>query len=298
MSEVASERNPGDLAPPPPPGPVQGEPPLAVVRGEPVTAFPQDLYIPPHALEVFLEAFEGPLDLLLYLIRRQNLDVLDIPVAEITRQYVQYVELMKELRLDLAAEYLVMAAILTEIKSRLLLPRPVETEEEEDPRAELVRRLQEYERFKQAAQELDALPRVGRDIHPARAQVPEVARPRPLPKVSLQELLAAFQEVLSRAERFTHHRVEREALSVRERMSQVLAGVQTGGFVEFTRLFDEREGRMGVVVTLLAVLELIRESLLELVQAEPFGPIHVKAAGAERRALAEDGASSGGTTVA
>ncbi|HDJ86566.1 MAG TPA: segregation/condensation protein A [Chromatiales bacterium] len=277
---------------------MQGELPVAVVRGEPVTAFPQDLYIPPHALEVFLEAFEGPLDLLLYLIRRQNLDVLDIPVAEITRQYVQYVELMKELRLDLAAEYLVMAAILTEIKSRLLLPRPADTEEEEDPRAELVRRLQEYERFKQAAQELDALPRVGRDIYPACAQVPEVARPRPLPKVTLQELLAAFQEVLSRAEMFTHHRVEREALSVRERMSQVLAGVQTGGFVEFTRLFDAREGRMGVVVTLLAVLELIRESLLELVQAEPFGPIHVKAAGAEERAVVEDGASRSGTTVA
>jgi segregation and condensation protein A len=271
---------------------------MAVVRGEPITVFPQDLYIPPHALEVFLEAFEGPLDLLLYLIRRQNLDVLDIPVAEITRQYVQYVELMKELRLDLAAEYLVMAAILAEIKSRLLLPRPVDIEEEEDPRAELVRRLQEYERFKQAAQELDALPRVGRDTYPARAQVPEVAHSRPLPKITLQELLAAFQEVLARAERFTHHRVEREALSVRERMSQVLAGVQAGGFVEFTRLFDEREGRMGVVVTLLAVLELIRESLLELVQAEPFGPIHVKAAGAEERALAEDGASRSGTTVA
>lgn len=298
MSEVASERNPGDPAPLLLLGPAQGEPTIAVVRGEPVTAFPQDLYIPPHALEVFLEAFEGPLDLLLYLIRRQNLDILDIPVAEITRQYVRYVELMKELRLDLAAEYLVMAAILTEIKSRLLLPRPADTEEEEDPRAELVRRLQEYERFKQAAQELDALPRVGRDIYPARAQVPEVARPRPLPKVTLQELLAAFQEMLSRAEMFTHHRVEREALSVRERMSQVLAGVQAGGFVEFTRLFDEREGRMGVVVTLLAVLELIRESLLELVQAEPFGPIHVKAAGAEGRALAEDGASHSGTTVA
>lgn len=262
-------------------GPQQAELPLALVRGEPLTALPQDLYIPPYALEVFLEAFEGPLDLLLYLIRRQNLDILDIPIAEITRQYVQYVELMKELRLELAAEYLVMAAILAEIKSRLLLPRPTEIEEEEDPRAELVRRLQEYERCKQAALELDALPRVGRDLFPVRAAVPECERPRVLPKVTLQELLAAFQEVLARAEMFTHHHVQREPLSVRERMSQVLAGVQGGGFVPFTSLFDVSEGRMGVVVTLLAVLELIRESLLELVQAEAFAPIHVKAAGSD-----------------
>ncbi len=280
MSGVVPQNEPAG-APAEAAEPEQAELPLALVRGEPVTALPQDLYIPPYALEVFLEAFEGPLDLLLYLIRRQNLDILDIPIAEITRQYVQYVELMKELRLELAAEYLVMAAILAEIKSRLLLPRPTEIEEEEDPRAELVRRLQEYERCKQAAQELDALPRVGRDLFPVRAAVPECERPRVLPKVTLKELLAAFQEVLARAEMFTHHHVQREPLSVRERMSQVLAGVQAGGFVSFTSLFDVREGRMGVVVTLLAVLELIRESLLELVQAEAFAPIHVKAAGSD-----------------
>ncbi len=260
--------------------PQQVEMPFAVVQGEAVTTLPQDLYIPPDALEVFLEAFEGPLDLLLYLIKRQNLDPLDIPVAEITRQYMEYINLMKELNLEVAAEYLVMAAMLAEIKSRMLLPRPSESEgEEEDPRAELVRRLQEYERYKQAAEDLDALPRMQRDTFPAEAEPPQVERPRKLPDIELKELLLAFKEVMQRAEMFTHHHIQREALSVRERMSMVLAQVGTERFVEFTRLFRLEEGRMGVVVTFLAILELLKESLLEIIQTEPFAPIHVKAAG-------------------
>lgn len=259
--------------------PRQPELPLAFVHGEPYTAMPQDLYIPPDALEVFLEAFEGPLDLLLYLIRRQNLDILDIPIAEITRQYMEYIELMKDMRLELAAEYLVMAAMLAEIKSRMLLPRPVESEnEEDDPRAELVRRLQEYERYKQAAENLDELPRLERDIFPVSAEVVERQVLNIEPDVSLKELLLAFKDVLQRAEMFSHHHVQMEALSVRERMSAVLSAVRADEFTDFTRLFDVSEGRMGVVVTLLAILELIKEALLELVQAEPYGPIHVKAA--------------------
>jgi len=268
-------------------GPQQSELPLAFVHGEPYTALPQDLYIPPDALEVFLEAFEGPLDLLLYLIRRQNLDILDIPIAEITRQYMEYIELMTELRLELAAEYLVMAAMLAEIKSRMLLPRPAHAEdEEEDPRAELVRRLQEYERYKQAGQDMDELPRLERDIFPASAALLERTVVRLEPEVDLKELLLAFKDVLKRAEMFSHHHVQMEALSVRERMSSVLAAVQGDRFTEFTSLFRVEEGRMGVVVTFLAVLELIKESLLELVQAEPYAPIHVKAASASRTAEA------------
>ena len=258
--------------------PQQEEMPFAVVQGTPYTELPHDLYIPPDALEVFLEAFEGPLDLLLYLIRRQNLDILDIPIAEITRQYVEYVELMKELRLELAAEYLVMAAMLAEIKSRMLLPRPAETEhEEEDPRAELVRRLQEYERYKQAAEDLDALPRVERDVIPTAAIPSPVKLVRPLPEVALKELLVAMKEVMARAEMFSHHHVQREPLSVRERMSQVLGSLETERFVAFHTLFPHREGRMGVVVTFLALMELLKASLIELVQNEPYGPIHVKA---------------------
>ncbi len=252
--------------------------PFAIVRGEPVVTLPKDLYIPPDALEVILEAFEGPLDLLLYLIKRQNLDILDIPIAEITRQYMVYVELMKGLRLELAAEYLVMAAMLAEIKSRMLLPRPASADEdEEDPRAELIRRLQEYERYKQAAEDLDALPRLHRDLFQTYAEFPDKLVHRPPPDVSLDEVLLAMQDVLRRAEMFTHHRIEREPLSVRERMSRVLEAVSSEGFTEFTQLFTIEEGRLGVVVTFLAVLELIKESLLELVQAEAFGPIHVKA---------------------
>lgn len=252
-------------------------PPLARVGGEPYTQLPQDLYIPPDALEIFLEAFEGPLDLLLYLIRRQNLNILDIPIADITRQYMEYLALMQELRLELAAEYLVMAAWLAEIKSRLLLPGPALTEaEEEDPRAELVRRLQEYERFQQAARALDALPRLERDIFTATAEPAQRAVVRAPPPVSLADLLHALREVLARAELFGRHHIQREALSVRERMSQVLERLDALRFTPFTALFRPEEGRMGVVVTLLAVLELLREALLELVQTEPFAPIHLR----------------------
>jgi segregation and condensation protein A len=272
-------------APPPErePGPQQGELPFAVVQGEAITALPHDLYIPPDALEVFLEAFEGPLDLLLYLIKRQNLDILDIPIAAITDQYMEYVELMKDLRLELAAEYLVMAAMLAEIKSRMLLPRPVEGgDDEEDPRAELVRRLQEYERFKQAAQDIDGLPRLERDCFIAHAAVPAGHVRRIPPEVDLREVLLALREVLARADLFTSHRVEKESLSLRERMSMVLERTRGGHFVAFTELFDMTEGRAGVVVTFLALLELIKAAVLDLVQAEPFAPIHVRSRESEQ----------------
>jgi segregation and condensation protein A len=257
--------------------PQQQEMPFAIVQGAPMLTLPQDLYIPPDALEVFLDAFEGPLDLLLYLIRRQNLDILDIPVAQITTQYMEYVELMKELKLELAAEYLVMAAMLCEIKSRMLLPRPESADDEDaDPRAELVRRLQEYERFKQAAQDIDALPRLERDCFPVHAQVPAGHVPRIPPTVELNEVLIALREVMGRADLFTSHRVERESLSLRERMSQVLERLQHGGFVPFVDLFDFIEGRAGVVVSFLAILELVKAATLELVQSEPYAPIHVR----------------------
>ena len=251
--------------------------PFAVVQGAPLLTLPLDLYIPPDALEVGLDAFEGPLDLLLYLIKRQNLDILDIPIAEITIQYMEYVELMRELRLDLAAEYLVMAAMLAEIKSRMLLPRPVtDAEDEADPRAELIRRLQEYERFKRAAQDLDELPRLERDHFTVHADVPAGHTRKTPPDVDLHEVLLALRGVLARADLFTSHRVEKESLSLRERMSLVLERVQDGGFVRFVDLFSFREGRAGVVVTFLAILELIKASTLELVQSEPFAPIHVR----------------------
>lgn len=266
--------------------PLQAEMPFAIVQGEAVTALPQDLYIPPDALEVFLEAFEGPLDLLLYLIKRQNLDVLDIPIAEITRQYMDYIDLMKNMRLELAAEYLVMAAMLAEIKSRILLPRPIEEDaDENDPRAELVRRLQEYERFKQAAVDIDQLPRMGRELHSVKAEVVETNVVKMEPDVDLRDLLTAFKDVLHRAEMFSHHQIAMEPLSVRERMSSVLSSVNADTFTEFTKLFDVKEGRMGVVVTFLAILELIKESLLELVQAEPFSPVHVKAVAASEQKI-------------
>jgi len=257
----------------------QAEMPFAVVEGEPVTQMPRDLYIPPEALQVFLEAFEGPLDLLLYLIRRQNLDILDIPIAEITRQYMRYIELMRELQLELAGEYLLMAATLAEIKSRMLLPRPQSESGDDglDPRAELVRRLQEYERFKQAAADIETLPRVDRDTFPASAELGERRVVRMLPEVTLQEMLVALKDVLERADMFAHHRVSRERLSVRQRMSDVLGALRSQAFVEFTRLFRPEEGRMGVTVTFSAILELLREGLLEIVQAEPFAPIHVRA---------------------
>jgi len=257
--------------------PAQAEMPFALVAGEPVTELPQDLYIPPYALEVFLEAFEGPLDLLLYLIRRQNLDILDIPIAEITRQYVQYIEVMKELQLELAGEYLVMAAMLAEIKSRMLLPRPeAEEEDEADPRAELVRRLQEYERYKQAAESIDRLPQLEREHYQLAAEMPERPVVTRLPDVTLRELLLAFKDVLQRAEMLAHHHVRREALSVRQRMSEVLLQLQETGFQEFRTLFDVNEGRFGVTVTFLAVLELLKETLIEVVQTEPFAPIYVR----------------------
>ncbi|MCP4040478.1 MAG: segregation/condensation protein A [Gammaproteobacteria bacterium] len=273
-----SQPNPQQQKPATTASPQQQEMPFAVVQGTPVTELPNDLYIPPDALEVFLDAFEGPLDLLLYLIKRQNLDILNIPITEITVQYIEYVELMKELKLELAAEYLVMAAMLAEIKSRMLLPRPIETEEADDPRAELVRRLQEYERFKQAAEELNALPRLGRDLFQADADAPDVQEIKPQPVVNLKELLLAMKAVISRAETFSHHQIQRETLSVRERMSQVLSSLDGEQFTEFTALFRPREGRMGVVVTFVAIMELVKDSLIELVQAEQFGPIHVKAA--------------------
>ena len=260
--------------------PTQGEMPFAIVHGEPMTALPQDLYIPPDALEVILEAFEGPLDLLLYLIKRQNLDILNIPISHITTQYMQYIDMMKNMRFELAAEYLLMAAMLAEIKSRMLLPRPERIDEEEDPRAELVRRLQEYERFKKAAEDLDGLSRVHRDTWVVHADLPPMDNTRPEPDVNLRELLIAFQDILNRADMYTHHQIRREALSVRERMSNVLAMLKADSFTEFAALFNVEEGRRGVVVTFMAVLELLKEHLIDLVQAEPFAPIYVKTASA------------------
>ncbi|HEY4646178.1 MAG TPA: ScpA family protein [Steroidobacteraceae bacterium] len=266
------------VPPPAAPPPEQAEMPFAVVDGEALTELPRDLYIPPQALEVFLEAFEGPLDLLLYLIRRQNLNILDIPIAEITRQYMQYIELMQELELELAGEYLLMAAMLAEIKSRMLLPRMnVEgLAEEEDPRAELVRRLQEYERFKKAAEDIDALARLERDTFAATAQLAERNVVRLVPQVTLQEMLVAFKDVLARSAMFAHHQVQRERLSVRQRMTEVLSQLRESSFVEFARLFRPEEGRMGVTVTFIAILELMREGLIEIVQAEPYTAIHVR----------------------
>jgi len=266
-----------ESAPAFPPVPQQQEMPLALVRGEPVLQMPQDLYIPPDALEVILDAFEGPLDLLLYLIRRQNLDILDIPVAEITRQYVDYIDLMQEMRLELAAEYLVMAAILAEIKSRLLLPRPPDADGiEEDPRAELVRRLQEYERFKKAAADIDELPRMERDTAIATAHVPDRNIIRLPPPVDMRELLLSLKDVLNRAELFSHHAIQREALSVRNRMSDVLRALDNGEFHPFESLFEPSEGRHGIIVTFLAILELAKEQLVEISQRETLAPIYVK----------------------
>lgn len=255
----------------------QGEMPFAIVDGEPVTEIPRDLYIPPQALEVFLEAFEGPLDLLLYLIRRQNLDVLDIPIADVTRQYMEYIQLMQELDLELAGEYLLMAAMLAEIKSRMLLPRIGDAgQEEDDPRAELVRRLQEYERYKRAAEDIDQLSRIDRDVFPAVAELTHREVVQMLPEVALQEMLVAFKDVVQRATMFANLHVRRETLSVRQRMSDVLALLEGVGLVEFIRLFRPEEGRMGVTVTFAALLELMREQLVEIVQAEPFQPLHVR----------------------
>ena len=263
--------------------PAQTEMPFAVVDGEPVTELPQDLYIPPYALQVFLEAFEGPLDLLLYLIRRQNIDILDIPIAEISKQYVQYIELMKDMQLELAGEYLLMAAMLAEIKSRMLLPRPEAVEEEEeDPRAELVRRLQEYERYKKAADDIAELPRLERDVFVASADAPERRVTVKLPDVTLKELLLAFHDVLRRAEMFSNLHLQREPLSVRQRMSEILTRLRANNFSLFSDLFDPEEGRMGVAVTFIAILELLRASTIEVVQSEAFAPLHIRAASSVR----------------
>jgi segregation and condensation protein A len=260
------------------PAHVQAEMPFAVVEGQPITEMPRDLYIPPQALEVFLEAFEGPLDMLLYLIRRQNLDILDIPIAEITRQYMRYIELMQVLQLELAGEYLLMAATLAEVKSRMLLPRLHTTDaaDDADPRAELVRRLQEYERFKRAAEGIDRMPRLERDTWVASAELVERKVVRIVPQVTLQEMLVAFQEVLSRSDMFAHLHVQREPLSVRQRMTDVLSALSSSAFVDFVRLFRPEEGRRGVTVTFVAILELLREGLIEMVQSEAYGPLHVR----------------------
>ncbi len=253
--------------------PAQAEMPFAVVDGEPITTLPQDLYIPPYALQVFLEAFEGPLDLLLYLIRRQNIDVLDIPIAEITKQYVEYIDVMQEMQLELAGEYLLMAAMLAEIKSRMLLPRPETMEEdEEDPRAELVRRLQEYERFKKAADDISDLPRLERDVFIASVDAPERKVTTKMPDVTMKELLLAFHDVLKRAEMFSNLKMQREPLSVRQRMSEILTRIHANNFTGFSDLFDPEEGRMGVAVTFIAVLELLRESMIDVVQSDQFAP--------------------------
>ncbi|MDO1528648.1 ScpA family protein [Fulvimonas sp. R45] len=282
------------------PVPQQQEMPLAIVRGEPVLQMPQDLYIPPDALEVFLETFEGPLDLLLYLIRRQNLDILDIPIAEITRQYMEYIDMMRDvMRLELAAEYLLMAAILGEIKSRLLLPRPpAEEGVEDDPRAELVRRLQEYERFKKAAEDIDALPRLERDTVVAQADTGERNVVRLPPPLDLKEMLLALKDVLRRAELFGHHAIRREALSVRQRMGELLSRLDGSAFSRLESLFDVSEGRLGVVVTFLAMLELAKEMLVEIVQEEPLAPIYVRARAASREDALEESPEPAADTAA
>ncbi len=262
--------------------------PLAMVHGQAVLQIPQDLYIPPDALEVILDAFEGPLDLLLYLIRRQNLDILDIPVAEITRQYVEYIGVMQDLRFELAAEYLVMAAILAEIKSRMLLPRPIsEAGEEGDPRAELVRRLLEYERMKEAARALDAMPLADRDFATVRIWFERVA-PSRLPQVSPDDLRSAWAALILRAKIHRHHLVTREQLSVRAEMSRLLKDLPRGRFAEFTSLFAAHADVVHLIITFLAILELAREQLIELAQAAPFAPIYVQGRGEKPFALAAD----------
>lgn len=266
-----------DISEQPTPDESEAAAPIATVRGQAVIDMPKDLYIPPDAMKVFLEAFEGPLDFLLYLIRKQNLDILDIPIAAVTKQYMEYIELMQELSLELAAEYLVMAAILAEIKSRMLLPRTSEAlDSEEDPRAELVRRLQEYERYQRAAEDIDKLPRHERDFFIVQADGSLLSVEKPLPTVALNELMAALMDVLRRAELNTKHHIQMDALSVREKMTSILEKVQQNEHFLFTSLFDLREGRLGVVVTFLAVLELLKQSLIDFVQAAAFAPIYLK----------------------
>jgi segregation and condensation protein A len=256
--------------------PLQEEMILATVQGETVTALPEDLYVPPNALEIFLDSFAGPLDFLLYLIRKQNLDILEIDVAKISQQYTSYIDLMDAMHIELAGDYLVMAAYLAELKSRMLLPRPDEVSEEEDPRAELIRRLQEYQRFKDASEKIDTIPRLDRDFYSAQAQLPEFALKNTLAEVPLEELAFALSEVMKRVEQSQAHSINFEELSTRERMTNILERMRAESFIEFTSLFNTKEGKMGVVVTFLAILELLKDSLIEIVQSEEFGPIHIK----------------------
>jgi len=252
----------------------------ARVYGEPIIELPQDLYIPPDALEVILEAFEGPLDLLLYLIRKHNLDILDIPMADLCRQYMDYVERIRQKQLELAAEYLVMAAMMTEIKSRMLLPRPPKeegAEQVEDPRAELVRRLLEYEQMKFAARQLDELPQVGRDLHLVQVYMEKIAVER-LPEVHIADLQAAWEAIVARAKQHRHHHITREELSVREHMTRVLRALSTSGYAEFNELFNIEAGLPELVVTFLAILELVKQRMVDVTQAEVYAPIYVKLA--------------------
>ena len=248
---------------------------LATVKGK-ETSLPEDLYVPPNALEILLDSFAGPLDFLLYLIKKQNLDILDINVAKITEQYTSYIELMDAMQVELAGDYLVMAAYLAELKSRMLLPRPIEQTEEEDPRAELIKRLQEYQRYKEAAERIDKIPRIDREIFAANAKLPEFTTKAPLIDVPLEDLTIALAEVLRRAEQSHAHLINFEELSTRERMTQILERMRTESFIEFTSLFNPKEGKIGVVVTFLAILELLKDSLIEIVQSEEFGSIHIK----------------------
>lgn len=261
---------------------VQAEMPFAIVEGQPYTQMPTDLYIPPDALEVILEAFEGPLDLLLYLIRRQNLNILDIPINEITNQYIEYINLLGEMNFELAAEYLVMAAMLAEIKSRMLLPKiEEEGEQEQDPRAELVRRLQEYERFKTAAQDIDELPREVRDYSIANAYVESKKSHSSPPEVEMRDIIMAFKDVLARADLKISHEIEREPLSVRDKMTYLLDVIREKTFFTFESLFNINEGRQGVVVTFLAVLELLKSQVLDITQKENYGQIYIKSLATE-----------------
>ncbi len=256
---------------------IQQEMIFGFVDGKPVTKIPLDLYIPPDALEVMLETFEGPLDLLLYLIRRQNVDILNVNVSQIARQYMEYIDLMKAMRFELAAEYLLMAAMLAEIKSRMLLPRHESEEDEDDPRAELMRRLQQYERFKLAAEDIDSLPRMGRDTYVASAGLPELETKKLYPDLSLQDLMHAFSDVLRRSDMFESHQVEKETLTTREKMAHILSMLSGDRFMAFESIFNIEEGRLGVVVTFLAIMELVKEQLVELIQNEAFAPVYVKA---------------------
>lgn len=255
-------------------------PSTILVNGEALEAVPEDLYIPPEALEVFLDSFQGPLDLLLYLIRKQNIDILNIPIADITAQYMKYVELMRRIRLDLAAEYLVMAAMLAQIKSRMLLPRvdPDADEDEDDPRAALIRQLQLYEQYALAAKEMDELPRLERDLHLIEPHFMQEKSLEVLPQATINELAIAFRRVMVRAQQNKHIRIKRQTLSMREKMVHILERLTPGEHLRFEQLFNTEEGREGVVVSFVAILELMRDGLIKIVQADSFAPIHVKVA--------------------